>query len=553
MSRSDADVSGGVLRESHWPADLSGAIRETTIGDALRVAAVRWTGRDALVEALSGTDARRWSFGDLASGAERVAQALLKRFVPGEHLAVWAANCPEWVLLEFGAAMAGLTLVTVSPAYQEAELLYVLRQSRSHGIIFQPEYRSRDLSAVVGAVAAHLPLLREAISLDRWQDFLESGEPDVPLPEVRPGETAQIQYTSGTTGFPKGALLTHRGLTNNSRFFAQALRAGAEDVWVNPMPLFHTAGCSLCTLGALQTGGAQVLPRGFDAHEMLDLFDSQRGTLLLGVPTMLTKMLEAHAQRPRDLGSWRLAALGGAPVAPDLAERAEAELDLRVLIGFGQTEASPYITHTRIDDPASRRLTTVGKPLPQTEVRIADSSGATVPTGHSGEIMVRGYGVMSGYFDAPDATAGALDREGWLHTGDLGAMDAKGYVSVNGRIKDMIIRGGENIYPREIEDVLFTHPSVLDNSVVGLPDTEWGEIVAAFVRLRDGADCEPGDLERFCGERLARYKVPRIWEFVDGFPQTPSGKVQKFVLRDRYLAGQLRRTNPASNEGRVGR
>jgi fatty-acyl-CoA synthase len=533
LTRHDSDPLG--TRDSYWPRDESAPVLETTIGGAVRAAADRWGPRAALVEAIAAAPGRRWSFEDLVTGSETVARALLTRFTPGEHIAVWSPNRPEWILLEFGAAMAGLTLVTVSPAYQEAELCYVLQQSRSRGIIYEPEHRSRSLAAVIASVARKLPHLREAISWADWDVFLAGAGTDGILPSVQPGDVAQIQYTSGTTGFPKGALLTHRGLTNNGRLFAEALRADARDVWVNPMPLFHTAGCSLCTLGALQTGGTQVLPRAFDAEEMLDLFESQRGTLLLSVPTMLIRMLEAQARRARNVGSWRLAALGGAPVPPELVDRAESELGLRVAIGFGQTEASPYITHTRPDDPPPQRFATVGRPLPQAEVRIADGSGSTVPIGHTGEILVRGYLVMRGYFDAPEATADALDSEGWLHTGDLGAMDADGYISMRGRIKDMIIRGGENIYPREIEDVLFTHPAVRDVSVVGLPDAEWGEIVAAFIRLGDGVDSDADDLEKFCCERLARYKVPRVWEFVDAFPQTPSGKIQKFALREQYM------------------
>jgi fatty-acyl-CoA synthase len=302
------------------------------------------------------------------------------------------------------------------------------------------------------------------------------------------------------------------------------------------MPLFHTAGCGLVTLGALHTGGIHVLPTGFDASAMLDLFEAERGTLMLSVPTMLIRMLDEHSSSPRDLTSWRLTALGGAPIPVELVRRAERELDVQVAIGFGQTESSPYITHTRPGDPNSQWAQTVGRPLPHTEVKVADpKTGVTLPRGQEGEICARGCCVMLGYFENAQATRAALDSGGWLHTGDLGSIDDAGYVRIQGRLRDMIIRGGENVYPREIEDVLFTHPDVADAAVVGLPDPEWGEIVGAFVRLRSGAHPSGTELAAYCRERLAGYKVPRFWQFVTTYPQTVSGKIQKFALRDQYV------------------
>jgi fatty-acyl-CoA synthase len=355
------------------------------------------------------------------------------------------------------------------------------------------------------------------------------------LPQVAPDDIAQIQYTSGTTGFPKGALLPHRGLVNNGRFYALAIGATPEDVWVNPMPMFHTAGCGLLTLGALQTGGTHVIPAGFDPALMLGLFEAERGTIMLSVPTMLIRMLD-HPDLPTlNLSSWRLSTLGGAPVPPELVRRAQSLLGLKVAIGFGQTEASPYITHTLPDDPHPDWISTVGRPLPQTEVKVVDpATGDTLPLDTVGEIHARGYGLMTGYFDDPEATAKALDADGWLHTGDLGSMDSHGYCRIQGRLKDMIIRGGENIYPREIEDTLFTHPSVAGVSVVGIEDAEWGEVVAGFIQFKVGQQATGEELTAFCRQHLAFYKVPRIWRFVDQFPQTASGKIQKFVLRDQF-------------------
>lgn len=520
---------------SYRPADRTVPVLERSIGDALRAAASGHGARIALIEGLEGPR-RRWSYDQLLADGEQVARALLGRFQPGEHVAVFAANSPEWVLLEMGAALAGLTLVTVNPAFLAQEVAYVLGQSRACGVVVQPQYRGRDLLAVVAQARAGLPELREVIDLDDWPAFLASGARDTVLPEVAPGDIAQIQYTSGTTGFPKGACLTHRGLANNGRLFARAIGAGPDDVWVNPMPMFHTAGCGLVTLGALQTGGVHVLPSAFDPALMLALFEAERGTLMLSVPTMLIRLLDHPDARTRDLTSWRLSALGGAPVPPELARRAAEEVGLKVTIGFGQTEASPYITHTVPDDPNPHWIETVGRPLPQTEVKVIDPvSGDTVPLGTVGEICARGCGVMAGYFDNPGATAIALDAQGWLHTGDLGSLDADGYCRIQGRLKDMIIRGGENIYPREIEDVLFTHPGIASVSVVGVPDIEWGEQVAAFVQARPEARLCADDLAAFCRQHLAPFKVPRIWRFVEAFPQTASGKIQKFALREQLL------------------
>lgn len=526
------------LTVSHFPPDRSEPVLERSIGDALRDAAATWPERIALVEGLPDrARRRRWTFASLLAESEAVARAISARFAPGEHVAVWAANCPEWAMIEFGAALAGVTLVTVNPAYLANELAFVLKQSQAAGIFVQPQFRDRDLVAIVRQVQSDLPQLRDVIPLSSWQDFLRSASPDAVLPTVGPDDIAQIQYTSGTTGFPKGARLTHRGLGNNGRFFARIVGAGPDDVWINPMPMFHTAGCGLVTLGALQTGGTQVMPPGFDPELMLQLCDEEHGTITVGVPTMMIRMLDDPSFARRNVATWRLALMGGTPIPPELVRRlAQLVPGLKVGIGFGQTESSPYLTHTLPDDPHPDWIATVGRPLPQTEVRIVDPhTGETAPLETIGEICARGYCVMKDYFDNPGATASAIDRGGWLHTGDLGSMDRSGYCRVQGRLKDLIIRGGENIYPREIEDVLFTHPSVATVAVVGVPDREWGEIVVAFVQTKAPAD--EGALIEFCREHLASYKVPRVWRFVDQFPQTASGKIQKFVLRERYLAG----------------
>jgi fatty-acyl-CoA synthase len=534
---------------SYLPAtDPDGPV-DRTIGEALTAAAVTWPERLALVEGVLSGEGRCWTFRDLEQVARRVASALLDRFQGGDRLAVWATNRPEWLLTQFGAALAGITLVTVNPAYGESELRYVLKQSRANGLIVEPEVRGRDHLAVAGAVRRELPELRELISLDDLEQFVASAPGRTEWPAVGPRDPAQIQYTSGTTGFPKGALLAHNGLTLNGRIYAEAIGAAVGDVWINPMPLFHTAGCGLVTLGALQTGGVHVLPPAFDADLMLDLFERYRGTIMLSVPTMLIRMLDAQRDGPRNVDAWRLTTLGGAPVPVELVRRAERELGVVVGIGFGQTESSPYITHTLPDDPHPQWFETVGLPLPGVAVKIADAAtGETVPIGQTGEICTQGACVMLGYFEDNEATERAIDPGGWLHTGDLGLIDELGYLQVRGRMKDLIIRGGENVYPREVEDVLYEHAAVLNAAVVGLPDQEWGEVVAAFVQVRSGQPADSqrlrAQLEAHCRERLAGYKVPRVWQFVDELPQTSSGKIQKFVLRDIYAASAAKENRP---------
>jgi fatty-acyl-CoA synthase len=525
---------------SYVPADTSEPILELTVGDALRRAAATWANKPALVAGQPDPAARRrWTFAELLHDAERVARALLARFSPGEHVAVWAPNCPEWVLLEFGAALAGLTLVTVNPAYLAGELAYVLRQSRAAGLLLAPDYRGRSLLAIAEQTRPDLPLLREGIALTEWSAFVASGDPARALPGVLPDDIAQIQYTSGTTGFPKGALLHHRGLVNNANFFARRLGAVPGDVWLNPMPLFHTAGCVLLTLGPVLTGGAQLLPPGFDPALILALIEAERATISGGVTTMLLALLQHPDCDRRDHSTLRVLVSGGAPVPADVARRTEAAFGVPLATLYGQTESSPTITLVQPDDPAERRATTVGRPLPQTEVKIADpATGATVPQGTIGEICARGYLVMRGYFDNREATAAAIDAEGWLRTGDLATMDAQGYCRIGGRLKDMIIRGGENIYPAEIEAVLIAHPAVGEVSVVGVPDETWGEVPAAFVRPATGQTPDADDLFAYCREHLAPYKAPRHWRFVEQFPQTPSGKIQKFVLREQFVREQ---------------
>ncbi len=356
------------------------------------------------------------------------------------------------------------------------------------------------------------------------------------MPEVRPDEIAQIQYTSGTTGFPKGAELHHRGLTNNARFYAERIGLAPGEVYVNPMPLFHTAGCAMGVLGTAQSLAVHVPVLAFDPPAVLELLESERGAAFVGVPTMLIAMLEHPDFARRTLSSLRVAVSGGAPVPADLVRRVEEQLGVRFSIVFGTTECSPLITQVQLDADAKDRAETLGSPLPQTEVQITDpATGKPVPPGQVGELCARGYMVMRGYHNAPGATAAAIDADGWYHSGDLASLDARGCLRIEGRIKDMIIRGGENIYPREIEEILFSHPAVAEAAVIGVPDETWGEAVAAYVRPVPGQPAPTREeLRTYCRERLAPYKTPLHWVFVEQFPMTPSGKIQKFKLRESF-------------------
>jgi fatty-acyl-CoA synthase len=525
------------LTESYWPADQSIPVLETTVGGALREAAARYGSANALVEGTPDLpeDRRRWTFDELLADAERVAGALLELFEPGERIAVWAPNLPEWVLLEFGAALAGIVVVTVNPAYQPKELDYVLRQSRSAGIFLVPEFRGNPMAASLEQVRSGLPELRESILFTEWEEFLETAPPSPALPEVKPGDPVQIQYTSGTTGFPKGALLTHRGLTNNSRIFAMITDMQAGDTVVNPFPMFHTAGCALGVLGAVQAGACLVPVYAFDPGLMLELIEAERAEIALGVPTALLALLESPDLPKRDLSSLRVVLSGGATVPADLVKRIERVLAVQFSIIYGSTECSPLITQVRLDDAFADKTETLGRPTPQTDVKVIDpDTGQTLPCGATGELCARGYNVMLGYYDMPEQTAEAIDADGWYHTGDLASMDERGFLRIEGRLKDMIIRGGENIYPREIEDLLFEHPSVAEVAVVGVPDERWGEAVAAFVRIATGETVTGDALFAYCRNHLAPHKTPRHWTFVDAFPMTASGKIQKFVLRDGF-------------------
>jgi fatty-acyl-CoA synthase len=519
------------LEEAHWPADTTELILDTTVGGVLQAAAEAAPDRVGLVFARPGDHGRRqWTFAELLDESERAAAALLQRFEPGERVAVWAPNLPEWLLLEFGAALAGLTLVTVNPALREREVLHVLANSRAAGLFLVPEHRGNAMESSLEVIRSQLPALRQVVRFGEWGEFLESTRGDVRLPAVGPEDIAQVQYTSGTTGVPKGVLMHHRGLTNAARLWAQTLGARPGERWLNPNPLFHGAGSGFMTLGPLQLLGTQVLCQ-FDPGLVLELIASERPTVVAAAATMVELMVRHPDFGRRDLSSPRVLAAGGMPVAPDLVRRLESGLGVSFRISYGQTEACGLTHSIYGNEPPNVKMETVGRPLPQVEVRVADpSSGRTQPLGAGGEVLVRGYQVMAGYLDLPEATASAIDAEGWLHTGDLGSMDTQGNLRIEGRLKEMIIRGGENIFPREIEEVIGSHPAIAAVAVVGLPDAVFGEQVAACVQLAPGASTDVAELRALCERNLARFKVPVRWDFVAEMPRTPLGKIQKFLL-----------------------
>jgi fatty-acyl-CoA synthase len=530
------------LRLSYDAGPNRPPVRHLTLGAALAEAAAEVPDRVALVVGVPEASARReWTYGEFDADARRVARALLSRFEPGDRVAVWAPNVPEWALLEFGCASAGVVLVTVNPAYQAAELAYVLGHSRAKGLLTVDEFRGNPMLEIAERVRGECPELREVVRLAEWEQFLALAEGhDGPLPPCAPGDPVMIQYTSGTTGAPKGAVLNHRGLvTNGLHFFA---RMGMEPggTYLTQMPLFHTAGSSMSMLGCVGMRCTQVLVERFDPGLVLELLETYAVNATLGVPTMYIALLEHPSFDSTDLSALRVVSAGGALVPESLVRSFQERAGVSFTIMYGQTECSPTALMNHTSDTVADKAGTIGTAMPNTEVKIADPvTGETLPVGGVGELCTRGYHVMLGYLDMPEQTAEAIDADGWLHTGDLAAMDERGYCTIEGRLKDMIIRGGENIYPREIEELLCAHPSVAEVAVVGLPDATWGESVAAFVRPVADASIERQALFDYLRAHLAPHKTPKHWFEVGQFPLTGSGKIQKYVLRERWQRGEL--------------
>ncbi|RBY97636.1 AMP-binding protein [Blastococcus sp. TF02-8] len=516
-----------------------------TIGANLDRTAARVGHREALVECASG---RRWSYPELVAEVDACALGLDTLGVrKGDRVGIWSPNCAEWVFVQYATAKLGAILVTINPAYRTHELAYVLRQAGISVLVSAPEFRTSDYRAMVAEVRAECPALRDVVLLgsSEWDSLMAGGRAgDRELlvrreAELSADDPINIQYTSGTTGFPKGATLTHHNLLNNGFFVGEGCGYTEADRICIPVPYYHCFGMGMGNLGATSHGATMVIPApAFDPALTLQAVQDERCTSLYGVPTMFIAELALPDLADYDLSTLRTGIMAGSPCPVEVMKRVVDEMGMtEVTICYGMTETSPVSTQTGAADDLDRRTSTVGRVHPHLEVKVVDpATGLTVPRGTPGEFCTRGYSVMLGYWDEPEKTAEVVDAARWMHTGDLAVMDDEGYLNIVGRIKDMVIRGGENVYPREIEEFLYTHPDVLDAQVIGVPDERYGEELMAWVRLREGAEPLTAEaLREFCAGRLARYKVPRYVKVVEEFPMTVTGKVRKVEMRQRSV------------------
>jgi fatty-acyl-CoA synthase len=528
------------LDRAYLRADSTAEFMAWTVGDLLHAAVATVPERVALICPAAGqvgsqaSDERRWTYRELQRDAECAARALLVDFQPGDRVATWAGAGPEILILQLGAALAGIVLVTLNPANRALELKYLLAQSEARGIFLDRVFRKMDNVAVLEGLRRELPLLEHVIYIDGWADFVDRAA-DRALPRLAPDSAAMILFTSGTTGKPKGVILHHAGIVNNARLSTERIALSAGAVWLNVLPMFHIGGSVTMTLGCISNLGTQVLLTEFNAAGMLDALQRYRVTVTMAVPTMFHAMFQHEAFAATDFSALEVIVTGGTAIAPELVREVRSRFGSDVMVLFGQTEAGGCMCLTRRGDDEERITRSVGTPLPLSEAKIVTTeTGAIADIGQVGEICVRTRCAMTGYFKMPEKTADTLDADGWVHTGDLGLMRADGYLQVTGRLKDMIIRGGENIYPREVEDALAEHAAVAQSAVFGLADPKWGEQVAAAVILKPGVQATGDALMAYLQERIARHKVPKVWHFVESFPVNASGKIQKFVLRERF-------------------
>ncbi len=534
-----------------------------TIGDRFDAIVSRFPDNEALVVRHQGL---RYTYRQLKTEVDRCACGLMALGIArGERVGIWAPNRAEWLITQLATSKIGAILVNINPAYRLHELEYALNQSGCSALVFAPQFRGVDYRAMVYELApelasaqpgklvtARLPLLHTVISLGdepglgmyNWQDLLAAAE------RVAAGDLAarqaeqqfddpiNIQYTSGTTGYPKGATLSHHNILNNGYFVARLMQFSDQDRLVIPVPLYHCFGMVMGNLGCITHGATMIYPsEGFEPLAVLEAVQEERATALFGVPTMFIAELE-HPEFSRfDLSSLRTGVMAGSPCPVEVMRKVQALMNMHeVEICYGMTETSPVSTQTRIGAPLEKQVSTVGQVHPHVEVKIIDpASGKLLPRGETGELCTRGYSVMLGYWDNEEATRKAIDAAGWMHTGDLAVMDDEGYVNIVGRIKDMIIRGGENIYPREIEEFLYTHPKVSDVQVIGVPDERYGEEIVAWIKLKPGETADAEEIRAFCRGQIAHFKIPRYVKFVDSFPMTVTGKIQKFRMREQSI------------------
>ena len=521
---------------------------EITIGQALDQAAERWGEADAIVSVAQRV---RWSWRELAARADALAAGFLALGLgPGDRIGIWAPNCAEWALTQFAAAKAGLILTTINPAHRTSELEFTLNKAGVKAVVAARRFKTSDYVEMLEAASA--PGLEHRIVIGGearpgWLelDAIAGGASPVDrrrLREIGAGldrnDAINIQFTSGTTGLPKGATLSHRNILNNGWFVGRAQQLGPADRICVPVPLYHCFGMVMGNLTGVTCGAAVVYPgEGFEPVATLKAVEQERCTALYGVPTMFIAELGCAEFERFDLSSLRTGVMAGSPCPVEVMNQVTRRMHMQgVTIAYGMTETSPVSFQSAPDDPLERRVSTIGRVQPHLEVKVVGPDGRTVSRGEPGELLTRGYSVMLGYWDDPARTAEVIDAEGWMHTGDLGTIDQAGYGNIVGRIKDMVIRGGENIYPREIEEFLYAHPKIADVQVVGVPDPRMGEELCAWIVLAAGQSCSEQEVRAFCEGRIAHFKIPRYVRFVDGFPLTVSGKVQKFLIRERMIA-----------------
>ncbi|MGW4806717.1 AMP-binding protein [Kitasatospora sp. NPDC004272] len=536
---------------SHCTGPTGTPLLDDTVGANLDRAVRAFPEREALVECATG---RRWTYAEFAADVDAVALGLRARGVgKGDRVGIWAPNRAEWTLTQYATARLGAILVTINPAYRAHELEYVLGQAGVRLLVAAERFKSSDYAAMIAEVRPRCPGLADVVLLDGpdWPALLAAGragdraELASIAEELSADDPINIQYTSGTTGFPKGATLSHRNILNNGYFVGELCGYTERDRICLPVPFYHCFGMVMGNLAATSHGACTVIPApAFDAAATLAAVAAERCTSLYGVPTMFIAELADPGFDGYDLSGLRTGIMAGAPCPTEVMKGVMERMGMaEVSICYGMTETSPVSTQTRVDDSVERRVSTVGRVGPHLEVKVVDpETGRTVPRGEPGELCTRGYSVMLGYWGEPERTAEAVDPEGWMHTGDLAVMDPDGYLSITGRIKDMVIRGGENVYPREIEEFLYAHPDVLDVQVIGVPDAKYGEELMAWVRMREGARPLTAEAVRaFCTGRLAHFKIPRYVHVVEEFPMTVTGKVRKVEMREvaaALLAGE---------------
>jgi fatty-acyl-CoA synthase len=540
MDRDDATRSGSALAEAAGPTHQP--LLEMTIGANLEQTVNRYGDREALVECASG---RRWTYRQLDAAVNSVARGLLAAgLTTGDRLGIWAPNCAEWTLVQYATAKIGVILVNINPAYRTYELAYALNQSGCRLLVTAQRFKSSDYPAMVAEVWDECPALEQLVVIGdaSWDTVMAAGQSvganavGAVLSGLRPEDPINIQYTSGTTGFPKGATLSHRNILNNGYFVTETIGFTEEDRLVIPVPFYHCFGMVMGNLGSTTHGAMMIIPGpGFEPEAVMRAVQDERATALYGVPTMFIAEQSLPNFREFDLTSLRTGIMAGSPCPVEVMKRCMKEMGMaQVSIAYGMTETSPVSTQTQVDDDVERRTATVGRVHPHVQVKIVDpATGATLRRNEPGEFCTRGYSVMAGYWNDPVKTAEVIDDQGWLHTGDLAVMRDDGYCNVVGRLKDMVIRGGENIYPREIEEFLYTHPDITEAQVVGVPDAKYGEELCAWVKLRPGAPpLDQDGLRNFCAGKLATFKIPRYVLVVDDFPMTVTGKIRKVQMRE---------------------